>query len=172
MTGLGKEGVEPSPLAGQLFKSRVSTVSPLARGDYPAGLRGWRLGSGGVGVRAVVFDFDGLILETEVAILETWQEIYAEHGLTLPMEVWVETLGTAEHWFDPLAHLAGQGVRLDPEETLARRRRRHEEIIGGLSPLPGVIEYLEAAPALGIALGVASSSTRAWVGGHLERLGI
>jgi HAD superfamily hydrolase (TIGR01509 family) len=123
-------------------------------------------------IRAVIFDFDGLILETEVAILSTWQEIYAEHGLTLPMELWVQTLGTAEHWFDPLAHLLEHGVALDPAETIARRRRRHEEILAGLSPLPGIVEYLEAAPALGLKLGVASSSTHHWVDGHLERLGI
>ncbi|HEV3232724.1 MAG TPA: HAD-IA family hydrolase [Candidatus Dormibacteraeota bacterium] len=123
-------------------------------------------------IRAVVFDFDGLILETEVAILTAWREVYAEHGLTLPLELWVETLGTAEHWFDPLTHLAEAGVQLDREELDARRRRRHVEILAGESPLPGVMDYLDAAPGLGLRLGVASSSTHRWVDGHLERLGI
>src|SRR5438105_4965228 len=39
-------------------------------------------------IAALVFDFDGLILDTEVAALRAWQELFAEHGCELPLVRW------------------------------------------------------------------------------------
>ncbi|MHB8509586.1 MAG: HAD family hydrolase [Candidatus Dormibacteria bacterium] len=123
-------------------------------------------------IDAIVFDFDGLILETEEPILLAWQEIYAEHGIELPLELWTQTLGTADHWFDPYRHLATATGRddLDEEQLVARRRRRHDEMLAEKAVLPGVLQYIEDARRRGISLAVASSSSHAWVEGHLERL--
>ena len=121
---------------------------------------------------ALVFDFDGLILETEVPALESWAEIYREHGHDIPMEEWNALLGSARG-FDPGEHLAalvGEGFDLDAART--RRMARRDELIGALDVMAGVREYIEEARRLSFRLGVASSSTRRWVVGHLERLGI
>lgn len=123
-------------------------------------------------IRALVFDFDGLILETETPALESWAEIYREHGHELPMEQWNSLLGS-NRGFDPGAHLAalvGEGFDLDAART--RRTARRDELINGLDVMEGVRDYITDAQRLGLRLAVASSSTRGWVLGHLERLGI
>ena len=59
-------------------------------------------------IRGIVFDFDGLILETEEPEYRSWQELYAEFGCTLPFARWAAVIGTAEHNFDPYAELEAQ----------------------------------------------------------------
>jgi beta-phosphoglucomutase-like phosphatase (HAD superfamily) len=72
-------------------------------------------------IRALIFDFDGLLVDTETPAFESWRRIYAEFGEALPLELWKEALGSA-HGFDALAHLrARQGDALDWEALRARR---------------------------------------------------
>ncbi|HZT66254.1 MAG TPA: HAD family hydrolase [Acidimicrobiales bacterium] len=123
-------------------------------------------------VNALIFDFDGLILDTESPLFESWREAYATHGVELTLEEWSVTIGAADH-FDPLEQLARRCDRpLDVEAVQRSRRRRRDELLAGLSPCPGVLEYLLEARSLGLAVAVASSSPRAWVEGHLDRVGL
>ena len=123
-------------------------------------------------MKLIVFDFDGLILDTEVPVYDAWQEIYGDHGHELPFAKWAECIGTADV-FDPCVDLAGRvGRALDAGALRRRHRTRTDTLIAGESVRPGVRERIEEAAALGLALGVASSSDRAWVHGHLGRLGL
>jgi len=106
-----------------------------------------------------VFDFDGLILDTEEPIYRSWLEVYEAHGEDLPFERWVQIVGSTTAGFHPQHHL---------EERLDRRT----EMILAQRVLPGVVHRLDEARSLGLKLGVASSSTGEWVRGHLARLGI
>jgi HAD superfamily hydrolase (TIGR01509 family) len=125
-----------------------------------------------VTLRGVVFDFDGLILDTESPEFTSWQDIFAEHGCALSLEAWSVCIGTADV-FDPCAHLESQlGRSVDGPALRAERRRRSDALIAAQTPLPGVVDRLEEARALGVRLAVASSSPRSWVEGHLERLGL
>ncbi|HKW08512.1 MAG TPA: HAD hydrolase-like protein, partial [Candidatus Dormibacteraeota bacterium] len=56
-------------------------------------------------IRAIVFDFDGLILDTEEPIYRSWREVYEEHGEDLPFDRWVQTVGTADSFFQPQRNL-------------------------------------------------------------------
>ncbi len=124
-------------------------------------------------VRALVFDFDGLMVDTEGPAYESWQEIYREYGCELPLSAWAAVLGGSGAEFDPCAYLQGLIDRpLDHAATRARRQRRKAELVAEQPLLPGVGDYISAAGRLGLKLGVASSASRAWVGGHLERLGV
>jgi HAD superfamily hydrolase (TIGR01509 family) len=124
-------------------------------------------------IRALVFDFDGLILETETPAYETWAEIYREHGHELPLEPWFDYIGREGSYFDAADHLAALvGEGFDAEAARKRRDIRRTELIAGLDVMAGVREYIADAKRLHLRLAVASSSSRAWVLGHLERLGL
>ncbi len=122
--------------------------------------------------RLLVFDFDGLILDTEAPAFEAWCEIYAEHGCTLDPGLWAANIGT-DDTFDPCRHLETLLERpIDAAAVRARRAARVAELIARQEALPGVRDYVDTARRLGLGLAVASSSDRAWVCGHLERLGL
>jgi len=119
-----------------------------------------------------VFDFDGLILDTEEPVYQSWLEVYEAHGEELPFERWSEIVGSTTIGFHPQHHLEERLGRPLPKEVLERRIGRRTELILTRQVLPGVVERIDEAKALGLKLGVASSSTADWVSGHLARLGI
>ena len=119
-----------------------------------------------------MFDFDGLILDTEEPVYRSWLEVYREHGEDLPFERWVEIIGSTTSGFHPQRHLEERLGRPLSQEVLDRRIERRTEMILRREVLPGVVARLDEARRLGLKLGVASSSTNEWVRGHLARLGI
>lgn len=124
-------------------------------------------------IEAVVFDFDGLVFDSETHEYQVIREIFAEHGAELPLEVWGRCVGREAGFFDPYAYLQEQtGRAVDREALSALRHRRFRERIAGEGALPGVEEALSAARGLGLKVGMASSSPREWVVPQLGRLGL
>ena len=123
-------------------------------------------------IRAIVFDFDGLILDTEEPVYRSWLEVYEAHGERLPFERWVQIVGSTTTEFHPQRHLEERLGRPLSQEVLEGRVGRRTEMILAQQVLPGILQHIDEAKSRGLKLGVASSSTRDWVSGHLERLGI
>lgn len=123
-------------------------------------------------IRALIFDFDGLILETEGPVFQSWQELYQSYGCHLPFAKWATTIGTTDGG-DPLDDLEKQVGRFPDRVVIDQKRLQRElDLIAARPIMPGVQEYLEDARRLGLKLGLASSSSREWVTGHLIRLGL
>jgi HAD superfamily hydrolase (TIGR01509 family) len=124
-------------------------------------------------IEAIIFDFDGLIVDTEGPIFEVWQRVYREHGQELPREQWLTIIGTASGSFDPVTDLGRRmGKTLDPDEFTELERLYYREATAAQRLLPGVDRYLADARRLGIRTAIASSSSRRWVMEHLERFNI
>jgi HAD superfamily hydrolase (TIGR01509 family) len=124
-------------------------------------------------MRALVFDFDGLILDTETSGYEAWRLVYEEHDQVLPRDRWLTRIGTDGSGFDPMAELRARvGGTLDAEQIWYRRMRIHRTQIEQLDQMPGVRACLEHARAEAIGTAIASSSPFNWVNGHIERLGL
>ena len=122
-------------------------------------------------VRAFLFDFDGLILDTEIHSRAGWQMLYREHGHELPGDLWATVVGTTHAPFDPMTHLEELVGEPLERETLNERRYAHEiALIEAEELRPGIAEYLSAARRHGLKRAIVSSSTRSWVDMHLERL--
>jgi HAD superfamily hydrolase (TIGR01509 family) len=124
-------------------------------------------------IEAVVFDFDGLIFDSETHEYEVIRGIFREHGADLPLEVWGRCVGREAGFFDPIAHLEElTGRALDRDALRRLRTERFHARIVGQGALPGVEAAIDAAHVHGLRVGLASSSTRRWVHGQLERLGL
>jgi len=124
--------------------------------------------------KALLFDFDGLILDTETTEFLVWQKIYREYGQEMLPETWGQVIGGyGISNFDGAVHLAGLvGDGLNVEELHARYRSESDALILQQPVLPGVVDYLDDARRLGMHLAVASSSPHSWVDTHLARLGL
>ncbi|HET9848603.1 MAG TPA: HAD family hydrolase [Candidatus Dormibacteraeota bacterium] len=124
-------------------------------------------------IRAIIFDFDGLIVDTEGPIFEAWRRIYRERGQELPRERWLTVIGTAAGPFDPILDLGERtGIAVDADELNTLERLYYREATVAQTLLPGVDRYMAEARRLGLKTAIASSSSRKWVHEHLERFAI
>lgn len=124
-------------------------------------------------IRALVFDFDGLILDTETVDFRTWQEAFEEHGCSLSLDAWAHCIGAPAGVFNTAAHLEELlGRPLDRDSLKKARRKRFYDILATERPRPGVEDYLKQAKRLKLKLAVASSANRDWVLSHLMRFGL
>ena len=122
-------------------------------------------------VRAFLFDFDGLILDTELASRAGWELLYREHGHELPTDLWATLVGTTHAPWNPMDHLEELVGEPLEREALNERRYEHEiSLIEAEELRPGIAEYLAATGHHGLKRAIVSSSTRRWVDMHLERL--
>jgi putative hydrolase of the HAD superfamily len=125
-----------------------------------------------VAIRGLLFDFDGLLVDTETPARRAYEELYREHGHELPLDRWATLVGTIGAEFDPDTHLEELVGRPLDHIALAERRRAREFELCDLEQLrPGIEDFLAEAEARGLATAIVSSSDTNWIDRHLSRLG-
>ncbi len=137
------------------------TLAGILRAGHP----------GGMTFAAVLFDFDGVLVDTEWAIYQAWLRTFQAHGHDLPLDVYTRCIGSDFATWSPKIHLEElSGLAFDWHDLDTRRQ---EEILRDLTDegtMPGVIGLLEQLTRTGIRRAVVSSSSHHWVDGWLEKL--
>jgi putative hydrolase of the HAD superfamily len=124
-----------------------------------------------VAIRGLLFDFDGLLIDTETPSRLAYEELYREHGHELPLDKWATLVGTIGAEFDPDDHLEELVGRPLDRVALAERRRAREHELSDLEDLrPGIEDYLAEAERRGLKTAIVSSSDTDWIDRHLLRL--
>jgi HAD superfamily hydrolase (TIGR01509 family) len=121
-------------------------------------------------IRALLFDFDGLLVDTESPSYAAWADVYRQHGHELTIDTWSAAIGTLEG-FNPFEDLEGRlGYPLDRESVNAARRAAEDAATELEELRDGVADYLHEAQRLGLARAIVSSSGHDWISRHLARL--
>lgn len=120
-------------------------------------------------IRALVFDFDGLILDTETPLIDAYAVVHANHGVAFDRSLFLRSVGHADYAFDPWH---GFSPHADRAALELERRAAKEDLLLRQPILPGISALLEAARAQGLSIGMASNSPHSWVDAHLTRIGL
>ena len=124
-------------------------------------------------IDTLIFDFDGVIIDTETPDFDTWQKAFQNYGVELERTWWTGFIGGNNRRMDVYGLLEElTGREFDRDSLMRERRRRYLAAIESNPLLPGVVDYVHEAQRLGLKLAVASSSSHAWVDGHLESRGL
>lgn len=122
------------------------------------------------GLRAVLWDMDGVLVLSGEVHYDAWTQVLAEYGLSLSRQQFEETFGMNNH--NILRHLYGE--RLSPaqvDEIAERKEAAYRSLIRGrVRPLPGVLEWLARLRETGWRQAVASSGPMANIAAILNEL--
>ncbi len=152
-----------------MINKRNSLSEELAACKFQIGRQFRRMKS----LEAVLFDFDGTMVDTEWIIYEEVQRIFHSEGQELPLEQYSKCIGSSYETWSPQTYLEElTGKSYDWETLRAARNVRIRERMEAQELISGVQEALDFTQQCGLRLGVVSSSSHDWVDRWIEKLGI
>jgi len=123
---------------------------------------------------AVVFDFDGVLIDSESPGFESHRRIYEQCGAALTVEEWCGQIGTyvegeEEGWY---LRLCERTTRSPARAVYEAERRRLFEALVPREPMRGIRELLAELDSAGVPLAIASTAPARWVVTAAERIGV
>lgn len=122
---------------------------------------------------AVLFDFDGILVDTEWAIYQAWLGTFRAHGQELPLSLYTRCIGSdfdawsPKTYLEDLTQLGFDWVEMDADRQVGIRSALEQA-----GPIDGVVDLLGEIREKGIPAAVVSSSSHFWVDGWLEKLSL
>ena len=124
-------------------------------------------------IRAIIFDFDGTVIDTETAWYIAFRDAYKEHGVDLTLEMYSLCIGTSLQAFNPYEYLVvNLHLPIDLDSFRQSVHERHATLMDAEKMRPGIMDYLNSARAKRLKIALASSSKLYWVEKFLEKLQI
>lgn len=123
-------------------------------------------------IAAIVFDFDGTIVDTEIPAFDSVAEMFAARSHELDRHRWVSFIGTRVDAFDDALTRLAASTGESYADLYAHAVQRHRMLTDQAKARPGVVDLVAECRSLGIPLAVATSASRRWVETHLDRLGL
>ncbi len=124
-------------------------------------------------IKAIIFDFDGTVIDTETVWYRAFREAFEAYGVDLTVEMYAPCIGTGYQAFNPFEYLATDlHLPIDLKAFRSSVEARHAELMTAEKMRDGVREYLAKARSQGLKIGMASSSSRQWVEHFIEKLNI
>jgi HAD superfamily hydrolase (TIGR01509 family) len=120
-------------------------------------------------IRALVFDFDGLIVDTETPLIDAYAAVHEAHGVAFDRTAFIHNVGHAQYAFDPWR---GFSPHTDRAALEVQRRTLKDDLMARQPVLPGIVALLDGAREHGLRVGLASNSEHSWVEPHLAERGL
>lgn len=124
-------------------------------------------------MKAIIFDMDGVLINTEPLHYECWKQTMADEGVDMTYDVYKQCIGSTIGYLLELLRNA-YGDISDDETLRARMFAKKEAIVqrDGFPPIAGVKEAVRRFHEEGFRLEVASSSAGYYIGRVLDALEI
>jgi putative hydrolase of the HAD superfamily len=123
--------------------------------------------------RAIIFDFDGTIIDTETPVFRAWEKVYSDFDIELAKESYATCIGSDFGGFNPFEDLETKtGRKIDWDSVTPQRRSHYRSLLSDERAMDGVAELVEEAKMNGLKLAIASSSPREWIDQYLPQTGL
>jgi HAD superfamily hydrolase (TIGR01509 family) len=123
---------------------------------------------------AIIFDFDGVVLDSETPEYESHRRIFERCSVPLTPGEWCDQIGVwaeghAQRWHSRLCQRSSRAPAWTAYE--AERRRLFQELVSP-GPMRGIRELLDRLAAAGVPTAIASAAPARWVVAAAERIGV